>query len=98
MSAALPMPQEGREPVRIAPAVPGQAQPFRLGLWIPTTAIFLLLAPVPILALPLFYLAPRRVLPDPFGLVFGVGRLLLTLGGTVIEVEAPDARIRIRLF
>ena len=96
MSAALPMPQEGQEPIRVTPTLP--AQPFRLGLWIPTTAIFLLLAPFPILALPLFYLAPRRVLPDPFGLVFGVGRLLLSLGGAVIEVKAPDARIRIRLF
>ena len=96
MSAALPILQEGREPIRTAPVV--RAEPFRLSLWIPTTAIFLLLAPFPILALPLLYLAPRRVLLDPLGLVFGVGRLLLTLGGTVIEVEAPDARIRIRLF
>ena len=96
MNAALPMPHEGRKPVRIAPTA--QVEPFRLSLWIPATAIFLLLAPFPILALPLLYLAPRRVLPDPFGLVFGVGRLLLTLGGTMIEVGARDARIRIRLF
>ncbi len=96
MNAALPMPHEGRKPVRIAPTA--QVEPFRLSLWIPTTAIFLLLAPFPILALPLLYLAPRRVLPDPIGLVFGVGRLLLTLGGTMIEVGARDARIRIRLF
>ena len=98
MSSALPMPQESRETLCIAPQIPAQAEPFRLGLWIPSTAIFLLLAPFPILALPLLYLAPRRVLPDPLGLVLGVGRLLLALGGTVIEVEAPDARIRIRLF
>ncbi len=96
MSAALPMLQEGREPIHTALVV--RAEPFRLSLWIPTTAIFLLLAPFPILALPLLYLAPRQVLPDPFGLVFGVGRLLMALGGTTIIVEAPDARIRIRLF
>ena len=96
MSAALPMLQEGHEPTHTAPVV--CAEPFRLSLWIPTTAIFLLLAPFPILALPLLYLAPRRVLPDPFGLVFGVARLLMSLGGTTIIVEAPDARIRIRLF
>ena len=96
MSAALPMLQEGHEPVPTAPVV--RAEPFRFSLWVPTTALFLLLAPFPILALPLLYLAPRRVLPDPFGLVFGVGRLLFSLGGTTIEVDATNARIRIRLF
>ena len=95
MSAALPMLQEGHEPIPTAPVV--RAEPFRFSLWVPTTALFLLLAPFPILALPLLYLAPRRVLPDPFGLVCGVGRLLLCLGGTTIEVEAPDATIRLRL-
>lgn len=70
----------------------------RIGLWLPATPIFVLLAPFPILAIPLLYLAPRRVLPDPFGLVFGVGRLLLSLGGTLIEVDTAEANVRIRLF
>jgi hypothetical protein len=98
MTAALPTLHHGREHLRAASAVPMLAEPFRLNLWVPTTALFLLLAPLPILAMPLLYLAPRRVLPDPIGLVLGVGRLLSSLGGTTIEVEAPEARIRIRLF
>ena len=67
-------------------------------LWLPTTPIFLVLAPLAILATPLLYLAPRRVLPDPLSLVLGVGRLLLATSGTVVEVSTPGADIRIRLF
>eukprot|EP01041_Mallomonas_annulata_P034535 gene34535-57325_t len=60
-----------------------------LFLWLPTTPLFLALAPLAFAATPLLYLAPRRVLPDPMSLVLGVGHLLLSTSGTVIEVSTP---------
>ena len=67
-------------------------------LWLPTTALFLLLAPFALLLTPFLYLAPRAVLPRPAMTVLGVGALLLSLSGTVVEVDSPDAQVRLRLF
>lgn len=69
-----------------------------VGLWVPTTAIFVLLAPFAILLTPLLYLAPRDMRPDPFRTVTTLGALLLALSGTVLEVDSPDARVRLRFF
>ena len=44
------------------------------------------------------YLAPRDVIPNPARMVATLGVVLLSMGGTVIEVDAPDCRIRLRLF
>ncbi len=66
-------------------------------LWLPTTLIFLLLAPFALLAAPLLYFVPpygRR----PFATVIGIGWVLLSLGGTVVEVDTPEAFVRIRGF
>jgi hypothetical protein len=71
MSAA-PIPARRRElaamqarahHVRRRDAAP--AGPTRISLWLPTTAIFSLLAPFALLLLPLLYLAPRRGIPRP---------------------------------
>jgi hypothetical protein len=70
----------------------------RVSLWLPTTAIFALLAPFALALLPFLYLAPRRILPDPAAALVGVGRLLLSLSGTHVEVDTPDARVRLRFF
>ena len=67
-------------------------------LWLPSTLIFLLLAPFALLLAPLLYFAPRNVCPRPFATVIGVGAMLLALGGTLIDVDAPDARVLIRIF
>ncbi|HET6971274.1 MAG TPA: hypothetical protein VFH92_09115 [Phenylobacterium sp.] len=74
------------------------ARPVRVSLWLPTTALFALLAPFALILLPFLYLAPRRILPDPAGVLVGVGRLLLSLSGTHVEVDTPDAHVRLRLF
>lgn len=80
-------------------AVSSDGRPRRVSLWLPTTALFALLAPFAVmLVLPLLCLAPRRGIPDPVAALFGVGRLLLSLGGTSIDVDAPGARVRLRLF
>jgi hypothetical protein len=88
-------PMDGGEPAR------AQAPPRRrvvVRLWLPMTLIFLILAPFAILLAPLLYWVPQPYGQRPFATVFGVGALLLSLGGTVVEVDAPEALIRIRVF
>jgi hypothetical protein len=70
----------------------------RASLWLPTTAIFTVLAPFALMTLPFLYLAPRRVVPDPLLALLGVGRLLLSLSGTDIDVDTAEARVRLRFF
>jgi hypothetical protein len=72
--------------------------PVNVGLWIPTTLLFALLAPLALLVLPFLYLAPRHVIPSPARTIAVLGAVLLSMGGTVVEVDAPDCRIRLRLF
>jgi hypothetical protein len=67
-------------------------------LWLPMTLIFLLLAPFALLLAPFVWFAPPPYGERPFATVLGIGRLLLSLGGTVVEVEAPEALIHIRVF
>lgn len=67
-------------------------------LWLPMTFIFLLLAPFALLLSPLICLAPRPYGERPLATVLGVGQLLLSLGGTMVEVDTPQALVRIRIF
>ena len=59
------------------------------GCGCPQTLIFLLLAPfAPLLLSPLLYWVPWRPTPtNPFAMVLGFGDVLLSLGGTVVDVE-----------
>ncbi|MBW8816303.1 MAG: hypothetical protein JF588_23030 [Caulobacterales bacterium] len=84
------------ERARLAVARPDRR--VRVGLWLPTTVLFALLAPFALMLLPLLYLVPRRFLPDPAGALFGLGRLLLSLSGMRVEVDTPAAYVRLRLF
>ena len=67
-------------------------------LWLPATLIFLLLSPFAILLSPLLWLAPEPYGRNPFRTVFALGVLLLSLGGTVVDVDTRDARVLIRIF
>ncbi|HEX3366121.1 hypothetical protein [Phenylobacterium sp.] len=94
-AAARPMAQASDPtPVEAAP------RPRRVvvRLWIPSTPIFLLLAPFALLLIPLLYLAPplRRI--NCAAAVFVLGDALLALSGTVVDVDTPEALVRIRLF
>ena len=83
------------------PIAPQQAPPRRrvvVRLWLPMTLIFLLLAPFALLLAPLIYFAPRPYGDRPLATVLGVGDLLLSLGGTVVDVDTPEALVRIRIF
>jgi len=75
-----------------------ERRPTRIALWLPTTALFLLLAPFALLTLPFLYLAPREVLPRPAASLVAIGAVLLSLGGTDIDVDSRDARVRLHLF
>ncbi|THD70921.1 hypothetical protein [Phenylobacterium sp.] len=67
-------------------------------LWIPSTPIFMLLAPFALLLIPLLYLAPPLRRFNCAAAVFILGDALLALGGTVVDVDTPEALVRIRLF
>jgi hypothetical protein len=68
-------------------------------LWLPVTALFWLLSPIPLLFAPLAYLAPPQFRPaNPYAAVLAIGRLLTSVGGTVVHVDTPDALVSIRLF
>jgi len=87
---------------RTTPAPAQSEQPPRLRvvirLWLPLTPLFLLLAPFALLLSPLIWLAPAPYGRRPFATVFGLGAVLMSLGGTLVDVEARDARIHIRIF
>jgi hypothetical protein len=60
--------------------------------------IFLLLAPFAFLLAPLLYFAPRPYGERPWATVLTVGHALLSLGGTVVDVDTPEALVHIRTF
>jgi hypothetical protein len=72
--------------------------PTRVSLWLPLTPLFAVLAPFAILLAPLMLLAPPMWRVNPYLAAFTIGRVLLSLGGTDIDVDTHDARIRIRIF
>lgn len=97
-----PAPRPRLPRVRPVPVQPVQAQPMPsrtvVRLWLPLTLLFLLLAPFALLLAPLLYFAPRPYNVRPFATVAALGALLLSLSGTVVDVDTPDALVRIRIF
>jgi hypothetical protein len=96
---------EARGPAAMPPRRAYSARPQRpahrtvVRLWLPVTAIFWILSPAPLLLAPLGWFAPPRYRPaNPYVAVFAIGRLLTSLGGTLVDVDTPDALVRIRLF
>lgn len=74
-----------------------RAERVRVRLWLPTTVIFALLAPFALALSPLLLLAPTGHRLGPHT-ALAVGAVLFSLSGTQIEVEAPDAIVRIHLL
>jgi len=86
----------GRATVRWA-ETPGRRRLVRL--WIPATALAWLLSPLPLMLAPLAWLAPPPLRPrNPYAAALAIGGLLTSIGGTIVQVDTPDARIRIRIF
>ena len=67
-------------------------------LWLPLTALFLLLAPFALLLCPLLYFLPRPWSLSPLTTVLAVGAFLLSLGGTDVDVRTHDAIVHIKIF
>jgi len=91
MSAAYPLPTA---------AASARRPPRRtvVRLWLPLTPILWVLSPFPLLLAPFGYLVPPRLRPDPFFLVFALGELLLSLSGTLVDVDTPDCLVQIRIL
>lgn len=83
---------------RPMPPQPAPTKRVVVRLWLPMTPIFLVLAPFALLLSPLLAFAPRPYGDRLLATVLGVGDLLLSLGGTVVDVDTPDALVRIRIF
>jgi hypothetical protein len=82
--------------VRSAEPVPHRRT--RISLWLPLTPFFWMLAPFAMLLAPLILLAPPLWRMNPYVTVYAIGRVLIALGGTDIDVDAPDARVRIKIL
>lgn len=67
-------------------------------LWLPLTPLFVLLAPFALLIMGIAVFLPRPLGVNPAHLVLGVGRMLLALNGTQVEVESPHASVLIKIF
>ena len=86
-------------PATVSAAGAAPPRTVRLWLWLPLTPLFWLLAPLALILAPLSWLAPPRVRPrNPYALVLVLGRLLLSLGGTVVDVDTPDTLVRLRIL
>ena len=67
-------------------------------LWLPLTPLWLILAPFALLVSPALTLAPATRRMSPFRAAWAVGRRLLALSGTLIEVDSPAAVVRIHVL
>ncbi|WP_293681745.1 hypothetical protein [uncultured Phenylobacterium sp.] len=83
---------------RARSAKPAPQRRTQVDLWLPMTPLATILAPFMMLLAPLMLLAPRMWRMNPYETAFAVIRLLLSLGGTEIDVDTPDARVRIKIL
>lgn len=67
-------------------------------LWLPLTPLWIILSPFAILFAPLLLLAPQARGLRPFRAVFAIGAALFALSGTVVDVDTPDALVRVRIY
>jgi hypothetical protein len=74
-----------------------EARHVSIGLWLPLTALVVLLGPFALIAAPLGWLWRDTRRRRPVRAVWAMGRVLLALSGTRIEVDAPRARIRLHI-
>jgi hypothetical protein len=84
-----------RRPVTMAPLEPRRVV---IRLWLPLTPLWLVLAPFALVAAPALRLTPRTRRLPALRSAWTVGRLLLALSGTQVEVDTPAAFIRIHIL
>ena len=85
-------------PVHAGAATP--AKPVRLQLWLPLTPLFWLLSPFALVLAPFLWVcvAPSRRPANPYVAAIAFGGLLVSLSGTIVDIDAPGARLFIRIF
>jgi hypothetical protein len=85
-----------QSPVQAGSAAP--PKPVRLWLWLPLTPLFWLLAPLALLVAPFVWLATPRRTGNPYAFALALGGVLVSLGGTIVDIDAREARVFIRIF
>lgn len=87
-----------RRAVRTARAHTLRHGPRRVRLWLPLTPLFWALSPFALLIAPLITLAPPLRGMNPYAAAVAIGHLLTSLGGTEVDIDAPGARVRVRIL
>jgi hypothetical protein len=77
---------------------PTRRKPFTLRLWLPLTPLWILLAPFALIVAPFLTLVPATRTIAPYRAAFAVGSVLLSLSGTVVEINSASAVLHIRIF
>jgi hypothetical protein len=67
-------------------------------LWLPLTPLWIVLAPFALILSPLLMLAPQLRGIRPIPAAWAIGRMLLALSGTEVDVHAPDARVHVTIY
>ena len=99
MSSAETLPStSARSPAPYRSAARGGPGRVVIRLWLPLTPLWLLLAPFALVAAPALTLTPATRRLSPFRTAWAVGRLLLALSGSLIEVDSPAAVVRIHIL
>jgi hypothetical protein len=88
----------GQSPVRAGATAP--RKPVHLRLWLPLTPLFWLCAPFALLLAPFVWVCvpPARRPRNPFSAALALGRVLVSLGGTIVNIEAPGSTLFIRIY
>jgi hypothetical protein len=91
----MPLP---RRMIRRPPVPLRTARRTVLRLWLPLTPLWIALAPFALLLSPALILAPQLRGVRPAQAAWAIGRMLLALSGTEVDVHTPDARIHVTIY
>jgi hypothetical protein len=99
----LPKPSRGREAVQrprwqqVARRAEGRVRkPLRL--WFPLTALVIILSPLLLLVMAVAIFSPRPLGMNPIDMMLSVGRVLMALSGTEVEVQSDHRPVNIKIF
>jgi hypothetical protein len=71
---------------------------FRMRLWLPLILVWVLLAPVVILVMPLAIVAAVVWTINPFPLIAGLWRLISATRGVRVHVDTPGALVQVHII
>lgn len=69
-----------------------------INLWLPLTPLLILLSPLLLLAAGIAVFLPRPLGGNPAMVVLGVGRMLMALSGTEVEVDSRAANVHVKIL